>query len=109
MWWHGRWLDSHIGWVCLSISSLVAGSTSCQASSHDLTPSTHIIGRTPIQRAVGVEPIEQQHNGQAWKLGFEPRPQAVEGFQLTVLFVIVRVALAIAERFTQQRQRHPIM
>jgi hypothetical protein len=58
--------------------------------------------------AVGVETVEQDHDGQARELRFELVRHMFEGPKLAVLLVVVGVTLGVVEELAHQQRAQPI-
>ena len=59
-------------------------------------------------RPVGIEPVEQQHNGQAGKCLLDARGEAVKGLGLAVLLALPVLACLVLEKLAHQRDDHAV-
>jgi len=59
-------------------------------------------------RLVGIDPIEQQHQGQAGKCLLDVRGEAVKGLALAVLLALFAIARLVLEKLAHQGDNHAV-
>ena len=65
-----------------------------------------IVATARHDRSVGVEAVEQQHNGESGEGLFNARGQSVKGLGFTILFALLVIAGLIFEKLAHQRDDH---